>query len=55
MIHSDPVTTEIVTYRLAEVAASMEHALYHAGYSPILRESRDGTAGRPFPRPERTP
>ena len=45
MIHSDPVTTEIVTYRLAEVAASMEHALYHAGYSPILRESRDGTAG----------
>ena len=23
----------------------MEHALYHAGYSPILRETRDGTAG----------
>ena len=22
----------------------MEHALYHAGYSPILRESRDGEA-----------
>ena len=41
----DPVTTEIVGMRLAEVAASMEHALYHAGYSPILRESRDGTAG----------
>ena len=41
----DPITIEIVTSRLAEVTASMEHALYHAGYSPILRESRDGTAG----------
>lgn len=45
MTSLDPVTTEIVTCRLAEVAATMEHALYHAGYSPILRESRDGTAG----------
>ena len=23
----------------------MEYALYHSGYSPILRESKDGTAG----------
>ena len=42
---TDPIATEIITSRIAEVAASMEHALYHAGYSPILRESRDGTAG----------
>jgi N-methylhydantoinase B len=41
----DPVTTEVVVSRLREVAATMEHALYHSGYSPILRESRDGTAG----------
>ncbi len=41
----DPITIEVVTSRLREIAASMEHALYHAGYSPILRESRDGTAG----------
>lgn len=41
----DPVTIEIITSRLREVAATMEHALYHSGYSPILRESRDGTAG----------
>jgi N-methylhydantoinase B len=41
----DPVTTEVVVSRLREVAAVMEHALYHSGYSPILRESRDGTAG----------
>ena len=45
MTHLDPITIEIVTSRLAEVTASMEQALYHAGYSPILRESRDGTAG----------
>ncbi len=41
----DPITTEVVSNRLREVAATMEHALYHTGYSPILRESHDGTAG----------
>jgi N-methylhydantoinase B len=41
----DPVVTEVVVSRLREVAAMMEHALYHSGYSPILRESRDGSVG----------
>ena len=41
----DPITTEVVASRLREAAATMEHALYHSGYSPILRESKDGTAG----------
>jgi N-methylhydantoinase B len=41
----DPVTTEVVASRLREIAAGMEYALYHSGYSPILRESKDGTAG----------
>jgi N-methylhydantoinase B len=41
----DPITAEVVLNRLAEVAATMEHALYHSGYSPVLRESQDGTAG----------
>ena len=41
----DPITTEVVMSRLREIAATMEHSLYHSGYSPILRESRDGTAG----------
>jgi len=41
----DPVTTEVVASRLREIAATMEYALYHSGYSPILRESKDGTAG----------
>lgn len=41
----DPITTEVVASRLREVASSMEYALYHSGYSPILRESKDGTSG----------
>ena len=41
----DPVTTEVVASRLREAASSMEHALYRSGYSPILRESKDGTSG----------
>src|ERR1700686_2041828 len=41
----DPVTIEVVASRLREAASTMEHALYHSGYSPILRESKDGTAG----------
>ncbi len=41
----DPITMEVVLNRLHEIAATMEHALYHSGYSPILRESQDGTAG----------
>jgi N-methylhydantoinase B len=41
----DPITIEVVASRLREAAATMEYALYHSGYSPILRESKDGTAG----------
>lgn len=41
----DPITTEVVGSRLREIASSMQYALYHSGYSPILRESKDGTAG----------
>ena len=41
----DPITTEVLASCLHETVATMEHALYHSGYSPILRESKDGTAG----------
>jgi N-methylhydantoinase B len=41
----DPITIEVVTSRIREIASTMEHALYHSGYSPVLRESKDGTAG----------
>jgi len=41
----DPITTEVVLSRIRETASAMAHALFHSGYSPILRESQDGTAG----------
>ncbi|ETX07995.1 MAG: hypothetical protein ETSY2_07995, partial [Candidatus Entotheonella gemina] len=41
----DPITTEVVLNRLRETTAAMAHALFHSGYSPILRESQDGSAG----------
>ena len=41
----DPITAEVVLSRLRETTQSMAHALFHSGYSPILRESQDGTAG----------
>ena len=41
----DPITIEVISSRLQETAAAMEYALYHSGYSPILRESKDGSAG----------
>jgi N-methylhydantoinase B len=41
----DPITAEVVQSRLRETTQAMAHALFHSGYSPILRESQDGTAG----------
>ena len=41
----NPITIEVIASRFGEIAATMEYVLYHSGYSPILRESKDGTAG----------
>jgi N-methylhydantoinase B len=41
----DPITIEVISSRIREIAMTMEHMLYHSGYSTILRESRDGSAG----------
>lgn len=41
----DPITLEVVLNRIREIAGNMEHALFHSGYSSILRESQDGSAG----------
>lgn len=40
----DPVTGEILRTRLDEIVHNMEWLLFHSGYSPILRESYDGSA-----------
>jgi N-methylhydantoinase B len=39
----DPITLEIIIARLQELVATMEHLLFHSGYSTILRESHDGS------------
>ena len=42
---TDPVTLEVINSRLREIVSTMEHLLFHSGYSTILRESFDGSAG----------
>jgi N-methylhydantoinase B len=41
----DPITLEVINNRLREIGSTMEYLLYHSGYSTILRESHDGSAG----------
>jgi N-methylhydantoinase B len=40
----DGISLEIIGTRLREIGSTMEHLLFHSGYSTILRESRDGSA-----------
>jgi N-methylhydantoinase B len=41
----DPITLAVINNRLGEIVATMERLLFHSGYSTILRESYDGSAG----------
>jgi 5-oxoprolinase (ATP-hydrolysing) len=41
----DPVTLEVIHNRLSEITGAMQHVLFHSGYSTLLRESQDGSAG----------
>lgn len=41
---ADPIELEVIKSRLEEAALTMEIQLFHSGYSPILRESGDGSA-----------
>jgi len=40
----DPIELQVIYSRLQEAGATMENQLFHSGYSPILRESFDGSA-----------
>ena len=40
----DSIELEVIKSRLDEAALTMENQLFHSGYSPILRESADGSA-----------
>jgi N-methylhydantoinase B len=41
----DPITLELIGQRVNEIVATMEVLLFHSGYSTVLRESNDGSAG----------
>ncbi len=41
----DPIRLEVIASRLDEIQQVMKHRLFHTGYSVILRESFDGSAG----------
>ena len=41
----DPILLEVIANRLDEIQQIMKHRLFHTGYSTILRESFDGSAG----------
>jgi len=41
----DPILLEVIANRLDEIQQVMKHRLFHTGYSTILRESFDGSAG----------
>lgn len=41
----NPVTLEIVSSRMDEIVRQMQYAMYRTGYSTIIRESKDTSAG----------
>lgn len=41
----DSVTLEIIANRFDQIVREMEHIMYRSGYSTIIRDSKDGSAG----------
>jgi len=41
----DPITVEVVDNRLDEIVREMQHVLFRTGYSTIIRDSKDASAG----------
>lgn len=41
----DPVTLEVIDNRIDEVVREMQHVMFRTGYSTIIRDSKDGSAG----------
>ena len=41
----DPVVLEIVNSKITSIVEEMRVVLFHSGYSTVLRESEDGSAG----------
>ena len=41
----DPITLELIYSKVTSVIEEMRIVLFHSGYSTVLRESEDGSAG----------
>jgi N-methylhydantoinase B len=41
----DPIELEVIKSRVDEAVLAMQNTLFHSGYSPVLREAEDGSAG----------
>jgi N-methylhydantoinase B len=41
----DPVTLEVIDNRIDEIVREMQHVMFRTGYSTIIRDSKDGSAG----------
>ena len=42
---TDPIVLEIVNSKISSIVEEMRMVLFHSGYSTVLRESEDGSAG----------
>lgn len=45
MTYLDPVVLELINSKISSVIEEMRIVLFHSGYSTVLRESEDGSAG----------
>ena len=41
----DPITLEVIDNRFDEAVREMQHVLFRTGYSTIIRDSKDASAG----------
>src|ERR1051325_6256458 len=41
----DPITLELIQSKITSIVEEMRVVLFHSGYSTVLRESEDGSAG----------
>ena len=41
----DPITLEVINNRVDEIVREMQHVMFRTGYSTIIRDMKDGSAG----------
>lgn len=45
MTDLDPITLEVIDNQIDEIVREMQHVMFRTGYSTIIRDSKDGSAG----------